>query len=135
MIQLGLLTVTLIRLQPVSAFSTFGPEPYIRSKSDAQCNGSEKIGAEYRSSNIIIQNILERIIKDPSDGGIVKSNLVRSCGLKASTAEKYLTKMETAGYIESVEEPWGERSRTRFRILPLGIERYSWFMRINAEMK
>lgn len=65
----------------------------------------------------------------------MKSHLIRECGLKASTAEKYLTKLEEAGYIESVEESWGDRSRIRYRVLPLGVERYSWFMRINSELE
>jgi len=79
--------------------------------------------------------MLERIIRyDSEDGGIVKTNLIQECGLKASTAEKYLIKLEAAGYIESYTEEWGERTRIRYRILPLGIERYSWFLRINAEL-
>lgn len=64
----------------------------------------------------------------------MKTQLIQTCGLKASTAEKYLTKLEEAGYIESYEEEWGERTRVRYRILPLGVERYSWFMRINTEL-
>lgn len=79
--------------------------------------------------------MLERIIRhDPTGGGIVKTHLIQECGLKASTAEKYLAKLEAAGYIESYTEVWGERTRIRYRILPLGIERYSWFLRINAEL-
>ncbi|MDW5563498.1 MAG: hypothetical protein SA339_09755 [Methanomassiliicoccus sp.] len=78
---------------------------------------------------------MERIIRNnPEEGGIVKTHLIQTCGLKASTAEKYLAKLEEAGYIESYEEQWGERTRIRYKILPLGIERYSWFMRINAEL-
>lgn len=65
----------------------------------------------------------------------MKSNLVRDCNLKASTAERYLTKLVEASYIEAYEEEWGERSRTRYRILPLGVERYSWFLRINSELE
>lgn len=80
--------------------------------------------------------MLEQIIRhDPEEGGIVKTNLIRICGFKASTAEKYLTKLEEAGYIESYEEEWGERTRIRYKILPLGVERYSWFLRINAELQ
>ena len=79
--------------------------------------------------------MLERIIRhDPKEGGIVKTHLIQECGLKASTAEKYLIKLEAAGYIESYPEEWGERTRIRYRILPLGIERYSWFLRIKAEL-
>jgi predicted transcriptional regulator len=64
----------------------------------------------------------------------VKTHLIQECGLKAATAEKYLSKLVEAKYIESYEEDWGERSRTRYRVLPLGVERYSWFLRINAEL-
>jgi len=79
--------------------------------------------------------MLEQIIRnDPKEGGIVKTHLIQICGLKASTAEKYLAKLEEAGYIKSFEEEWGERTRIRYKILPLGIERYSWFLRINAEL-
>jgi predicted transcriptional regulator len=79
--------------------------------------------------------MLERIIRhDPKEGGIVKTHLIQECGLKAATAEKYLQKLEEAGYIQSYEEEWGERTRIRYRALPLGVERYSWFLRINAEL-
>jgi predicted transcriptional regulator len=79
--------------------------------------------------------MLERIIRhDPREGGIVKTHLIQECGLKAATAEKYLQKLEEAGYIQSYEEVWGERTRIRYRALPLGVERYSWFLRINAEL-
>ena len=91
---------------------------------------------EYRSSNIIIQNILERAIREPPEnGGVVKSHLIRDCGLKPTTAEKYLVKMVEAGYLEEREESWGERTRTRYLPLPLGIERYGWFVRINSELE
>jgi predicted transcriptional regulator len=91
---------------------------------------------EYRSSNVIIQNILERVIREPpGNGGVVKSHLVRDCGLKPTTADKYLVKMIEAGYIAEAEESWGERTLTRYRILPLGAERYGWFVRINSELE
>lgn len=79
--------------------------------------------------------MLEQILRNSSEEeGIVKTHLIQTCGLKASTTEKYLAKLEEAGYVESYEEEWGERTRIRYRILPLGVERYSWFMRINAEL-
>lgn len=64
----------------------------------------------------------------------MKTHLIQECGLKAATAEKYLNKLVEAKYIEAHDEEWGERSRTRYRILPLGVERYSWFLRINDEL-
>ena len=94
---------------------------------------------KYRSNNIIIQTILEGILraekKSPFERkGIVKSHLIKYCSLKSSTAEKYLTKMENAGYIESHEEPWGERTITIFEITDKGRERYVWFVKINTEL-
>ena len=91
---------------------------------------------KYRSSNVIIQNILERILRaETKNEGVIKSHLIEYCGLKSATADKYLTKMEEAGYIKSHEEPWGERSRIFYKILPLGRERYEWFVKINSELE
>ena len=96
--------------------------------------------SEYRSANIIIQTILEGIIRAEREEsllkkGIVKYHLVRYCGLKTTTAEKYCQKLENAGYIESREEPWGERVIIVYTITPLGRERHKWFVRINSEIK
>ena len=83
---------------------------------------------KYRSSNIIIQNILETILREEiRKEGIIKSHLIKKCALKTGTAEKYLSKMEAAKYIKTHEEPWGERFRIIYTILPLGRERYHWF--------
>ena len=96
--------------------------------------------SQYRSSNLIIQSILEGIVRADINNilvkkGIVKSHLIKYVGLKASVAEKYLSKMEKAGYIQSREEPWGDRSINIYTITPLGMERYQWFMKINAEFE
>jgi len=93
------------------------------------------MGNNYRNSNMIIQNILEALLYDLNEKGMVKSHLIESCGLKTSTAEKYLTKMETAGYIESNEEKWGkERMKIILKLTPLGRQRYEWFVKINSEL-
>jgi len=93
------------------------------------------MGSNYRTSNMIIQNLLEILIDDRSKEGIVKSHLVEICGLKTSTGEKYLSKMESAGYIQLFEEKWGkERIRIRYTITDLGKTRYQWFVKINNEL-
>ncbi len=93
------------------------------------------MGNNYRTSNMIIQNMLEILIKDRSEEGIVKSHLIEICGLKTSTGEKYLSKMESAGYIQSYEEKWGkERIRIRYYITEFGKTRYQWFVKINNEL-
>jgi predicted transcriptional regulator len=89
---------------------------------------------------MIIQNILEEIVHADINNmlvktGIVKSHLIKNCGLKVSTAEKYLKKMENAGYITSSKESWGERSKEIYKITRKGEERYKWFVMINAEME
>lgn len=95
--------------------------------------------SQYRSTNIIIQTILEGILRAFKDKrnprkGIIKSHLIEYCGLKTSTAEKYFNRMEEAGYITSYEEPWGERVRIIYEITPKGHERYEWFVKINTEL-
>lgn len=94
----------------------------------------------YRTSNMIIQNILEGILRkryaNPYEkNDIKKSELIDYCNLKTSTAEKYLTKMENAKYIESYKEPWGKRTIIKYNITDLGIERYEWFVKINVELE
>ena len=95
---------------------------------------------QYRSTNIIIQTILEGILRTDRNKpnqrkGIIKSHLIKYCALKTSTAEKYLSKMEKADYIISHEEPWGERIIIVFEITEKGRERYDWFVKINTELK
>lgn len=94
----------------------------------------------YRTTNIIIQTILEGILRAFKDKrnprkGIIKSHLIEYCSLKTSTAEKYFAKMERADYIKTIEESWGERTRIIYEITPKGRERYEWFVKINAELE
>ena len=95
---------------------------------------------EYRSTNLIIQSILEALLKIDLKHpylkkGIVKSHLVKACRLKQLTAEKYLDKMEKAEYIISHTEQWGERTIIIYEITPKGKDRYEWFVKINAELE
>ena len=97
-------------------------------------------GSKYRSANMIIQKILEGILRADINHvliktGIIKSHLIKYCALKASTAEKYFTKMENAGYILTHEEPWGERKITIMEITEKGKERYKWFVMLNMELE
>ena len=94
---------------------------------------------QYRSTNIIIQTILEGILrafKDKSNprNGIIKSHLIKYSELKTSIAEKYFNRMEKAGYISSHQEPWGERVKIIYEITQKGRERYEWFVKINTEL-
>ena len=95
--------------------------------------------SQYRSANLIIQTILEGILraerKNSLIKGIIKSHLINYCGLKSTTADKYLMKLENAGYIESQEEPWGDRTIIIYKITSLGKERYQWFVKINSEIE
>ncbi len=97
------------------------------------------VKTQYRSTNIIIQTILERILRTDKNKpherkGVIKSHLIKYCALKTSTAEKYLIKMEKAGYIISHEESWGERKINIYEITQKGRERYEWFVKINTEL-
>ncbi len=59
---------------------------------------------QYRSTNIIIQTILERILRADKNKpherkGVIKSHLIKYCALKTSTAEKYLVKWKKRGIL------------------------------------
>ena len=96
--------------------------------------------SKYRSANLIIQTILEGILRANLSSnlvreGIIKSHLIRYSGLKTTVAEKYLAQMEKAGYIESHEEAWGERKIIIYTITSLGKERLEWFTKICSELE
>ena len=102
------------------------------------------VKTKYRSANMIIQTILEGILRTMKKNaentsflrkGIVKSQLIKYSNLKTTIAEKYLLKMEKAGYITSHEDYWGERKITIYQITPKGEERYQWFVKINTELE
>lgn len=95
---------------------------------------------EYRNTNLIVQSILETLLKtdyyDPNPkNGKIKTHIIKACGLKVQTAEKYLDKMEKAGYIKLHSESWGEREIFLYEITPKGKERYEWFVKINTELE
>ena len=95
----------------------------------------------YRTSVIIIENILEGILREKrknilknNQEGILKTNLIKYCKLKVETAEKYFVSLEKANYIEIYEKNWGERKVNYINITSLGKERYEWFVKINTEV-
>jgi DNA-binding PadR family transcriptional regulator len=61
--------------------------------------------------------------------------VIKYSALKNATAEKYLKKMENAGYIISHVESWGEREIIIYEITAKGRERYEWFVKINTELE
>ena len=94
----------------------------------------------YRSANIIILSILEVIIRtEPlersNQEGILKSHLIKHCNLKSKTADKYLDKMEKAGYVLQIVQNWGKREIIVYQITEIGLERYEWFLKINTELE
>ena len=93
--------------------------------------GSEK---RYRSALLIIQSILEEIIKVGQEG-VVKSQIYKNLGLKTAVGEKYLEQLEQAHYITINEEVWGkERTRQIVRITPTGLHRFQWFLQLSHEL-
>lgn len=98
------------------------------------------VQTRYRTTNMIIQTILEGILRtiesrDFNREGIIKSHLIKYSGLKTSTAEKYLQKMEKADYITSTIDYRGERKIIRYNITSKGKKRYVWFATILSELE
>ena len=90
---------------------------------------------KYRSALIIIQSILEQLIKAGIDEGIVKSKIYKSIGLKTIIGDKYLEQLITAGYVSIKEEKWGkERIRQKVCINKRGLHRFQWFMKLSSEL-
>ena len=90
---------------------------------------------KYRSALIIIQSILEQLIKAGNEEGIVKSKIYKSIGLKTIIGEKYLEQLLTAGYVSITEEKWGkERTRQKVCISKRGLRRFQWFMKLSSEL-
>ena len=83
----------------------------------------------YRSALIIIQSILEELMKSGREG-MVKTHIYKNVGLKTEVGEKYIEQLEAAEYLCIIEEPWGkERFRLRVNITPKGQKRFEWFIR------
>lgn len=91
--------------------------------------------SNYRSTNRIIQNILECIYKkSKTRKRVLKTHIIQYANLKTPMAEKYLEMLENAKYIVKREGKWGDRNVIYYELTPLGYERYTWFCRINAEL-
>ena len=90
---------------------------------------------KYRSALIIIQSILEQLIKAGNEDGIVKSKIYKNLGLKTIIGEKYLEQLISARYITLNEEKWGkERTRQKIYITNRGLRRFQWFMKLSTEL-
>ena len=88
---------------------------------------------KYRSALIIIQSILEILIKE--NEGIVKSRIYKSIGLKTIIGDKYLEQLIVARYVTLNEEKWGkERIRQKVYITKRGLHRFQWFMKLSSEL-
>jgi predicted transcriptional regulator len=88
----------------------------------------------YRSALMIIQLILEELIKIEKEG-LVKSQLYKNIGLKTVVGEKYLEQLLGAEYVTVTEELWGkERYIHKVRITHKGIQRFQWFIRLSSEL-
>ncbi len=91
---------------------------------------------KYRSALIIIQSILEQLIKAGNEDGIVKSKIYKNLGLKTIIGEKYLEQLISARYITVNEEKWGkERTRQKVYITKRGLHRFQWFMKLSSELE
>ena len=88
----------------------------------------------YRSSMMIIQSILEELVKF-NQTGLIKYKIFKNLTLRTSIGEQYLTRLDQAGYLTIQQENVGKRIRYRIKITPLGIERFEWFIRITTELK
>ena len=90
--------------------------------------------SRYRSTSRIIFNILECISRRSASGRALKTHIIQSANLKTPMAERYLSMLVNAGYIEEISGSWGERKVTYYKLTQLGTERYVWFSKIIAEL-
>jgi predicted transcriptional regulator len=89
---------------------------------------------QYRSALVIIQLILEELMK-VGDEGVVKSQIYANLGLKTAVGEKYLDQLVNAEYLTVNEEQWGkERTRHVVRATMKGIQRFNWFIKLSTEL-
>lgn len=90
---------------------------------------------KYRSAVMLIQSILEELLKAGPDG-MVKTQIYKNVGIKTTIGEKYIEQLVNAGYIKVEEEQWGkERIRMRVSITPKGEQRFAWFMQLSNELE
>ena len=83
---------------------------------------------------MIIHSILEELVKHDQEG-LIKYKLFKNLSLRTSIGEKYLSRLDQAGYLSIEQEYVGKKNRFRIMITPLGIERFEWFIRITTELK
>ena len=88
----------------------------------------------YRSTMMIIHSILEESMRHDQEG-LIKYKLFKNLSLRTSIGEKYLARLEQAGYLTVEQEYVGKKTRYRIKITPLGIERFEWFIRITTELR
>ncbi|MHC1688306.1 MAG: winged helix-turn-helix domain-containing protein [Methanothrix sp.] len=89
---------------------------------------------KYRPATKIVLKILECISKSQAKGRALKTHVIQCANLKTTSAEKYITMLKEAGYIDEKRENWGEREIIVYELTPLGRERYNWFRKINDEL-
>jgi len=95
---------------------------------------TDEAQSRYRSTSKIIYSILECISRRSARGRALKTHIIQSANLKTPMAERYLSMLVNAGYIEEKSGAWGERKVTYYVLTPLGTERYVWFSKINTEL-
>lgn len=89
----------------------------------------------YRSALVIIQCILEELMKQ-GQVGAVKSQVYKEVGLKTPVGDKYVEQLLAAKYITLIEELWGkQRIRHKIYITKRGIHRFKWFMQLSKELE
>lgn len=90
---------------------------------------------KYRSALILIQSILEELMKSGQEG-MVKTQIYKNVGIKTAVGEKYMEQLESAEYLRVDEEQWGkERQRHRVHITPKGKNRFEWFIQLSNELE
>ena len=90
--------------------------------------------ARYRPAIKIVLKLLECISKGQSKGRALKTHIIQCANLKTTSAEKYITMLKDAGYIEEKRVAWGAREVIVYELTPLGKARYEWFRTINDEL-
>lgn len=90
--------------------------------------------ARYRPAIRIVLRILECISRSQSRGRALKTHVIQCANLKTTSAEKYITMLKEAGYIEEKRVDWGAREVIVYELTPLGRARFDWFRTLNEEL-
>ncbi|MDM7934841.1 MAG: hypothetical protein QUS08_05555, partial [Methanothrix sp.] len=64
----------------------------------------------------------------------LKTHVIQCANLKTTSAEKYITMLKEAGYIEEKRVDWGAREVIVYELTPLGRARFDWFRTLNEEL-